>query len=504
MSLATEAMGPGNSSMAAALSAGLDTIDQKQSVAFTLYVKQTLPLDGFVFWLKADQVVNPPAWLTKMPLVLTVEGSLHHATVNTQSEDENFATQRLIFTAKDPVSSLSAMAPNTLYMAEVDGYKYAFSARSNWYRQADLYHYSGDAVYPALADMIIDDIADLDLENRVVSDSMPIWLMFTHARTPAFPNAWELYPAYLLPDNLAPPYAAVNIDERATKPIGAGRFYDTAGNRFQLVTDTVEVSFYGVRNDQILDWIDAVIQYGLDNSTVFGVMNSPVVGDMKRTQVEISTIAQKKTVTFKVCYYQTRLEAIARRYITSAYVGAFYTQYAPPSNGSGSNTSIFLPSPAAVVNPQFTGYGWVDYSDLDKPSPIVLATSVPTAIVRNLAATGPNTNLNFPFAGHAFWDGSKIVARALDDVVSVSLVFAITPQSLGGVLTVALLAGTIDIAPATHVFTAPVGTIENIRLDVRIAVRASFLTNGARLVLTSSVPAMLTEFSPEFYPESIA
>jgi len=321
MSIATEAMSPGTNNMASALAAGLDTVDQKQSVTFVLYVKQILPIDGFVFWLKADQLVTPP---TDIALTLQVDGSLHHATVNTQSEDENFSTQRVIFTAKDPVSSLSAIAPDTLYMAQVDGYKYAFSSRSNWYRQADLYHYSGDAVYAALADMVVDDIADLDLTHRVVSDSMPIWLMFTHAKTASFQNTWQLYPSYLLPDNMTPPYAAVDIDERMTKPLAAGRAYDADGNRYQLVTDTVEVSFYGVRNDDILDWVDAVVQYGLDNATSFGVMNSPVPGDMKRIQVEISTIAQKKTVTFQVCYYQSRLEAIVQKYILSAYVGQVY------------------------------------------------------------------------------------------------------------------------------------------------------------------------------------
>lgn len=324
MSLATEAMVPGTNNMASALAAGLDTVDQKQTVSFTLYVKQILPLDGFVFWLKADQILNPPSWLVDLPLILTVDGSLHHATINTQSEDENFSTQRVIFTAKDPVSNLGAMTPDTLYMAQVDGYKYAFSSRSNWYKQADLYHYSGDAVYPALADMVVDNINDLDLTNRVVSNSMPIWLMFTQTKTASFPNTWIPYPAFLLPDNMSPPYAAVDIDARQTRPLAAGRAYDKSGNRFQLVTDTVEVSFYGVRNDAILDWVDAVVQYGLDNATTFGVMNSPVPGDLKRTQVEISTIAQKKTVTFQVCYYQSRLTAIAIKYILSAYVGAIY------------------------------------------------------------------------------------------------------------------------------------------------------------------------------------
>lgn len=324
MSSATEAMGFGTNSMASALAAGLDTIDQKQSVAFTLYVKQVLPLDGFVFWLRADQLVSPPPDIAAMPFVLTIEGSLHHATINTQSEDENFATQRVTFTAKDAVSSLSGMAPDTLYMAEVEGYRYAFSARANWYRQADLYHYTGDAVYPSLADILVDDISTLDLTNRVVSNSMPAWLMFTQTKIATFTNTWLLYAAYLLPDNLIPPYAAVYIDPRQTKPIGAGRFYDTNGNRFQLVTDTVEVTFYGVRNDAILDWVDAVVQYGLNNPTTFGVMNSPVPVDQHRIQVEISAIAEKKSVTFQVCYYQSRLDAIVQKYISSAYVANVY------------------------------------------------------------------------------------------------------------------------------------------------------------------------------------
>lgn len=325
MSTATEAMGFGTNSMASALAAGLDTIDQKQSVAFTLYAKQVLPLDGFVFWLKADQLVNPPPDIAAMPLVLTVEGSLHHATINTQSEDENFATQRVTFTAKDAISSLSGMAPDTLYMAEVEGYRYAFSARANWYRQADLYHYTGDAVYPSLTDLIVDNIADLDLTNRVVSNSMPIWLMFTQGKTPSFPNTWLTYAAYLLPDNLEPPYAAVFIDPKKTQPLGAGRFYTPNGNRYQLVTDTVEVSFFGVRNDAILDWVDAVVQYGLNNATTFGVMNSPIPVDLHRSQVEISAIGEKKSIQFQVCYYQSRIDAIATQYITSAYVANFYT-----------------------------------------------------------------------------------------------------------------------------------------------------------------------------------
>jgi len=324
MSAATESMGVGNNAMAQALASGLDTLDLKQEVTFTLYVRQVLPIDGFVFWLKADQVLNPPPSIADLPLTLTVEGSLHHATVNTQSEDENFSTHKLIFTAKSPVNNLGAMAPDTLYMATVDGNRYAFSARSNWYRQADLYHYSGEAVFPSLSDMVVDHIDDLDLDHKVLSNSMPLWLLFTNSATPSFTNTFPIYPSYLMPDNLFPPYASVNVETRSTKAIGAGRFYDGDGNRYQLVQETVEISLFGVRNDDALDWVDAVVQYGLDHSDSFGVMNSPVVTDDKRAQVEISALAQKKSITFQVNYYQTRLEAIVQKYILSAFVADFY------------------------------------------------------------------------------------------------------------------------------------------------------------------------------------
>lgn len=323
MSVATESMGLGTNAMATALAQGLDTLDLKQSVTFQLYVRKVLPADGFVFWVLAS-VLSPPPDVGGLPYELTVEGSLHHATVNTQSEDENFSTHKIIFTAKSPVNDLAAMAPNMLYMATVDGNKYAFSARSSFYRQADLYHYSGDAVYPSLADMVVDNIDDLDLTNRVISNSLPIWLLFTNSADSTFTNTFPIYPSYLLPDNLFPPYASIDIDPSQIAAIGAGKFIDKNGDRYQLTTEKVEVSLFGVRNDEALDWMDAVVQYGLDHADTFGVQNSPIMRDAKRGQVEISALAQKKNITFQVNYYQTRLNALTLKYILSAFVGNFY------------------------------------------------------------------------------------------------------------------------------------------------------------------------------------
>src|SRR5271163_2207968 len=148
------------------LAAGLDVLDLNQTVTWVLYKRTVLPADGFVFWVRAD--ILSPGSLVNAGMVnsftpnqarvavapapsFTAQGSLHHTTVNRQDADESFSVNRMIFTSKQPVNDLNEIAPDELYLATTNGQRYAFSSRSMWYRQAGLYHYSGDAVYPALA-----------------------------------------------------------------------------------------------------------------------------------------------------------------------------------------------------------------------------------------------------------------------------------------------------------------------------------------------------------------
>jgi hypothetical protein len=221
----------------------------------------------------------------------------------------------MIFTSKAPVNDLNEIAPDTLYLATTNGQRYAFSSRSMWYRQAGLYHYSGDAVYPALASQVVDNPSDLDTRDIVVSNSLPIWLQFN--------QLFPVFPSFLVPDNLAPPYASVHIGEEDTSPLQSGATHDASGSRWQLAKDVVRVTTYGVRNADIMDWLDMVDTYTLENPGVMGVMNSPVPRDAKRGQTEISAIAQKKVITFEANYYQARVRTVARQLITSAFLEDF-------------------------------------------------------------------------------------------------------------------------------------------------------------------------------------
>ena len=56
----------GRGQMAAGLALGLETLSQNQTITFTRYHRLVLPMDGFVFWVKAD-LLTPSALLNSSP-----------------------------------------------------------------------------------------------------------------------------------------------------------------------------------------------------------------------------------------------------------------------------------------------------------------------------------------------------------------------------------------------------------------------------------------------------
>ena len=224
MTTATEAMGALGQA-GTALQAGLDVLDLNYEVTFTLYRKVVSPIDGYVFWVRGDIVVPSayPDGVYPEDLTFQVKGSLHHTTINNQDPDESFSTNRMIFTTGQYVNDLADIDPQTMYLAETNGQRYTFSTRSGYYRQVDLYHYSGDAVYPTMDTQIIDSADDLNLHEPVVSNSLPIWLRLN--------SLFPVYPAMLVPDNKRPPYAVINIGEEDTTPMQAAPVTTLDGSR---------------------------------------------------------------------------------------------------------------------------------------------------------------------------------------------------------------------------------------------------------------------------------
>lgn len=331
-----EAGGSQETNVKASLDSGVDVASNFQVITFTQYVRLVLPLDGFVFWVRAD-ILSESALLNALKLnaatpnapemeaipakKLTIGGDLHYATTNSQDEATAFSTDRVVFTSKTEVQDLNAVGSNILYLGEIDGIQFAFSSRGYFQENAHLYHYVGNAVYADLASQIVDDPATFDARSVVVSNSLPIWL----AMNGYVPQDWEpfgnqsltLYPSFLLPNNIVPPYAAVHIIPDSTRALASAPTLDRTYGHFQLTAEKVRITLYGQRNFNGQDFVDFVMQQSLNNED-FGIMNLPILRDEKRTQVELNAIAMKKTVEFEINYLQTRLRNIARQLILEA------------------------------------------------------------------------------------------------------------------------------------------------------------------------------------------
>lgn len=330
------------SQLKSALAEGLGAIDRNQKITFVSYTRQVLPLDGFVFWLRSGE--------------MTIEGSLHYAVDKQQNEDETLAINRVIFTTTQEIQAFNLISPTTIFVAQLSGgtdslgqflsgydssgapvFRVAFSRREPFYSSAGLYHYAGDAVYPALASQLVDSGTALSAATLVVSNSLPAWLAlgsYSPAWLPQPNPGITLFPSFAVPDNTVPPYGVVHIEPGATEGMQAAPAYavmpasgvgsfsiGVSGvgslTHVRLTRDRVRVTLYGVQNAAAETFIDVVNQFSLDTAG-FGLMNIPVVRDEKRPQPELGILAMKKVIDFEVSYYQSQMTAIATQLITSA------------------------------------------------------------------------------------------------------------------------------------------------------------------------------------------
>lgn len=315
---------PENTPIHDAIVAGVDVVSQEQVVDFVPYVKMILPLDGFVVLVNAGLL--PPVKLAQeglqSPVAVPVQGSLHYSSIGVQREDESIVIRQMDFTSGTPIGAFEALGANVIYVGEIvtplGSFSFTFSRRNSFYRAANIYHYVGDAVYPAFRRLLIDSPQDFD-QRQVVSNSLPIWLALLSGSCP-FPSpitfSAPTYPAMLVRDNAEPPYVAVEVEE-TPRLIMALPYRARNSSARQLVSDRVRLTTYGLRNQQIMDLRDYVLDYS-ETTSVIGIMSPPVVSDPRRPQVELGALAFKKHVDLEVSYYQQVARDVARQIIAQA------------------------------------------------------------------------------------------------------------------------------------------------------------------------------------------
>ena len=305
---------------------GIEQLAGKLTLTFQRYVRQTISQDGYVFWVLAGQT-------------LTATGSLHYATSQEQEEDQTLGINSVIFTSENQIAQFNTVQDGVLWVCDWETpsgntIQIAFSRQGPYFPQAKLWHYTGFAVYPALSSQLVQSAADLPL-GPIVNDSLPIWLALPEslAATPGSQaSSAPVYPSFLVPTNIAPPYIVAHIEPGSTKALGAFPILSWPGTptpntalqlmpASQLAQDSVRLTFYGFNNQQAIQYLTAMKEYS-ENTDAFGFMSSPAFQDEKRTQSEITALAMKKTLTFRASYYQSTSDAFARRLILSASLGS--------------------------------------------------------------------------------------------------------------------------------------------------------------------------------------
>ncbi|EAQ6230879.1 hypothetical protein GRG20_001490 [Salmonella enterica] len=289
----------------ATLTQGLDDLSRFQVVTFTKYIRKVLPLDGFVFWVKASVLSSAP---DSEPDTVNVKGYLHLTTESIQDDEQLYDRNVVTFTAQADIDPFNDIGSDVLYIGEFFGIQFSFSRRTGLNEAANLYHYSGEAIFPYMRSQIINSADDIDLADVVVSNSLPIWLSLS--------QFMPMYPAMLSVQNLVPPYATVKCGEPS--PVAGAFCLDEKQNQYQLVSEDVTITVTGLRNAAVEDFLRYVQDYTLSDKAEMGVMNIPVIQDERITQNELNIIAMRKKVKFKVNYYQQRMRNVARRLITSA------------------------------------------------------------------------------------------------------------------------------------------------------------------------------------------
>lgn len=364
------------SQFAAAAQAGLDVLSLDQVITFTKYIRVVLPLDGFIFWVRAD-LVDPSTPTNGLPIVppgilttdaaqivagtdgtgepnvsqgpsIQVKGSVHYATDQNQEEDSTYGQNQVVFTAEAEVEDFNEISPSVSYIGEIDDIVFALGTRASFYRQAGLWHYRGSSVVPTMKTQVINSIQEFNGRQLVVSNSLPVWLAIQ--QPPAYvpynyPPSFPVFPSFAVPENQPPPYGVIHNVPDSLRALQAAPLlnYKTS-THYQLMSEKVRITLYGVRNDQALDYLDYVNNYSLFTDNI-GIMNMPGVRDEKKTQSELNTLAQKKVVEFEVSFYQVRVNIVARQLIKHCipnyYIGDDpVLPIAPPLSLFGENITV--------------------------------------------------------------------------------------------------------------------------------------------------------------------
>lgn len=282
-----------DNSLEGTLRAGLQSISRNQLITFVKYNRVILPYDGSVFWIRDPST-----------LPIEVFGSFHYQTDQKQELDHTIAYQNITFTTPSQINDLNDVQPDVLWIGQGPDFEFSFSSHGNYYEQANLWHYRGQAVFPEMRTQVLQDYQDLP-QAAIVSNSLPIFI--------ALSDYAPVYPSYLVPDNISPPYIVCHIDPETTTALQPIPLY-TDSDTWQLMRDRVRLVIYGFDNRTVQNYLQYIARSSLSGG--FGIMKmGMVVKDGKHIQSELNVLGQQKFVELEVSYNQSAVYDYVLQYI---------------------------------------------------------------------------------------------------------------------------------------------------------------------------------------------
>ncbi len=143
---------------------------------------------------------------------------------------------------------------------------------------------------------------------------------------------------------------------------------------------------------------------------------------------------------------------------------------------------------------QFTGFGYKQYVAASASPTLTLLPDVRTPITMMVDPTQTTDTLKAPFGGFAFWDGSLLHARAVGDVYELRLTLTATSAVAGGTLSmdVTIVGLTVATDLDSEALSYPAGQPQRVGFKLRLLPKAGFVSGGAQIFVTSTVPCTIT------------
>jgi len=290
---------------------GYQQLSGNQKITFTRYVSKILPIDGWHFWVKAELLDGETEPFNKV-----VSGTLHQSVNQTQEATKSNAITSIILTVNQPIDLLKEVNQESMWLGEYDGSKFSFNIQNAFYDNANQFHYAGDAVYIENSDAFIDDINDLNLDDTVITNCIPLFI--------ALNDQVQIYPAFLNPTNLKPPYATIEVKQ--TTGVAAGITFNEFDDSKLMQWDKVELSIFGLRKKQLSDFLKYLTTKQLETEA-FGIYWLPSIQNENIPQSEVNILTNKKVLSFDVNYVIEDIRNAATAFIENIFVDFFVKEF---------------------------------------------------------------------------------------------------------------------------------------------------------------------------------